>query len=255
MTLPSWTNADVLNSTIFTLLICLGLYRSSQRMQKHQRAVWAAILIVVVWFIVSIFVGLSGVLNTGPDERPLLPIPLIGGLTIAYLLTTRVKAFREIVGAIPVTWLVGFQLLRVIGGSVLLLLYAQGFLPFIFAVPVGTGDAVVGLLALPLLLLWRANHPAAPGLTRVWAILGILDHTAGIILSTLTSVGPLMHLTPWGGTNLVMSLFPLVLIPSFRIPLALLLNIHLLRNLRTLRHAKSDEQPSLEQSVTPSIAH
>lgn len=252
MTLPSWINADVLNSTLFTVLICLGLYRSSQRMQKYQRAVWVAILIVGAWFAVSILVGLSGVLHTGVGERPRIPIPLIGGFVTAYLLSTRVKAFREIIAAIPVTWLVGFQLLRIVGGSVLLLLFAQGFLPFVFAVPVGLTDALVGLLALPLLYLWRNQHPAAPGLTRAWAILGILDHVGGIVMATLTGAGPLMNLTPWGGTNLIMDLFPLVLIPSFRIPLALLINVHLLHNLGTLRRlaAPASQQPAIAQGAT-----
>src|SRR5207245_6648798 len=74
------------------------------------------------------------------------------GLCIALLILAsawllyRSSALNAVIAAIPLPWLVGVQLYRVVGFS-FLVLYAVGRLPGEFAIPAGAGDVVVGLAA------------------------------------------------------------------------------------------------------------
>ena len=82
---------------------------------------------------------------------------------------------RGAIARVPLHWLVGVQVYRIVGG-VFLIALAQGDVPAEFALPAGIGDVLVGLAA-PFV----AAKLAAGGIERAWGwvagwcVLGLLD--------------------------------------------------------------------------------
>jgi hypothetical protein len=141
------------------------------------------------------------------------------------------------VDAVPADALISTQVYRVIGGVLFLPLYASGILPGYFALPAGWGDLVVGLLALFVALAVRRKLGGARPLALRWNVFGFLDLVAAVGLGTGRLV-PL--LAPTLGTVspvATMTFFPLVLIPTFAVPLGFILHIYSIR--RTLREGRA----------------
>jgi len=133
-------------------------------------------------------------------------------------------AWRQTVAAIPVERLVAVQTFRVVG-FVFVALWAIGSLPGRFALPAGLGDIAVGLAAPFVALALARRASGSRALALAWNTLGLLDLVSAIGLGT----GLLVRLFA-PGTALepaaAMTMFPLVLVPTFGVPLAV--SLHLL---------------------------
>lgn len=130
---------------------------------------------------------------------------------------------RRVIDAAPPEWLIGIQVYRVLG-LIFLVLYASGDLPGPFAWPAGVGDVAVGLLAA---LVARANFDRpSTRFTAVssWNVLGILDLIVAVAMGLLTVPSPLQQLA-FDRPNELITVFPLVLISTFLVPLSLLLHL------------------------------
>jgi len=114
------------------------------------------------------------------------------------------------------------QVYRVVG-VIFLILLGAGRLPREFALPAGTGDVIVGLLALP--VAWGARNGSRRALMAVyaWNGLGILDFIVAIATGFLSSPGPI-QLLALDHPNLIASAYPLVMIPVFLVPLSSILH-------------------------------
>jgi hypothetical protein len=186
-----------------------------------------ALVALVAWFFLAIWLGLSGALagRGGP------PIGLGAALGIPFLVFLLDGRFRgplsRAFGRIDLATLTALQTFRV-GGAFFLIAWAQGSLPGSFALPAGLGDIAVGLAA-PFVATAVAGrkrgHLAAAG---VWNVLGLVDlatavflgvanskSTAGFLAGTVTTY-PLVH-------------YPFSLIPTFFVPLAVILHAFSLR--------------------------
>lgn len=158
-------------------------------------------------------------------------------LVIAVGLVVLSRTWRRVVDAVPADALISTQVYRVIGGVLFLPLYASGILPGYFALPAGWGDLAVGLLALLVALAVKRGLGGAGPLALLWNVFGFLDLVAAVGLGTGKLV-PL--LAPTLGTVspvAAMTIFPLVLIPTFAVPLGFILHIYSIR--RTLREART----------------
>jgi len=118
-------------------------------------------------------------------------------------------------------------------GYSFLVLYSYGHLPGYFAWPAGVGDMLIGMTA-PLILARITN----PGFIQsrtfvVWNVLGILDLIVAIGMGALGSV--LMASSAGIPATTIMSQMPLVLIPTFFVPVFLVL--HLIALLQARRSA------------------
>jgi hypothetical protein len=134
--------------------------------------------------------------------------------------------------AAPLSWLVGIQVYRVLG-LVFLLAWSRGFLPGYFAFPAGIGDTLVGVLAIPLALGLRSDTPLDRRLALGWNILGIVDLVKAVGMGVTSAVVQLQ--APSSGSAPAVSpllLYPLVLVPTFGVPLALILHSLSIRQLR-----------------------
>lgn len=102
-------------------------------------------------------------------------------------------------------------------GFVFLLLMFDGQMPALWAWPAGVGDIVVGATAF-----WVAGQLATPPGRRmaiVFNVFGLVDLVVAVALGMMTNPGPLQvfHTSP---TSELVTHFPLVLVPTFLVPLA-----------------------------------
>src|SRR3989442_12033205 len=131
-------------------------------------------------------VGSAGVFQATPSRV----FPALGlGIALLILagawLLYRSSALNAVIAAIPLPWLVGVQLYRVVGFS-FLVLYAVGRLPGEFAIPAGAGDVVVGLAAPVVVYLFYKGYRWSCLAGLRWNIAGILDLVAAVANGFLT---------------------------------------------------------------------
>jgi hypothetical protein len=107
-------------------------------------------------------------------------------------------------------------------GAVFLLLMLDGQMPAVWALPAGIGDIAVGMTAF-----WVASRVATPSgrpLAIAFNLFGLADLVVAVGLGIMTSPGPLQvfHTIP---TAELATRFPLVLVPTFLVPLACALHV------------------------------
>lgn len=185
----------------------------------------------------------------GQDPYVLTPlIPLFAGISIllglaAYGLW---PALRRAAAAASLPALVGVQLYRVLGALFVVLL-ALGQLPAYFAEPAGWGDIFVGVTAPLVALALARGRPGARGLAIAWNIFGLLDLVVAVGMGT-GRLAP--YLMPSLGSHVppaaAMGAFPMILVPTFAVPLAIML--HLLA-LSRLRHGARSPSPAVAMAV------
>jgi hypothetical protein len=121
-------------------------------------------------------------------------------------------------------------------GAVFLLLMQQGQMPALWAWPAGVGDILIGLAAFPVAR--RLDEPGGTNRAIVFNLLGLADLVVAIGLGMMTSLGPtnVFHTTP---SSQMATRFPLALVPTFLVPLAFMLHLWSLWQLRagSARHA------------------
>jgi hypothetical protein len=108
-------------------------------------------------------------------------------------------------------------------GMTFVVLYVYGILPGVFALPAGWGDVAIGITA-PFVAIYLAGNAQRKASYVVWQLLGMLDLVTAVTLGVLASpapVGVLGH----GVTTEPMTLMPLSVIPTFAVPLLLILHI------------------------------
>ena len=109
-------------------------------------------------------------------------------------------------------------------GIVFLTSYAYGVLPGIFALPAGIGDVAIGLTAPFIVWMLVSKTRARLVVLAVWNVLGLLDLVMAVSLGILTSRSSLGILAGTT-TSAVVVAFPLSLIPTFFVPLYLILHL------------------------------
>lgn len=192
---------------------------------------------IAAWLVAAIAAGVSGLVNT-PGQPPFflvafVGVPILTGVA-GYALS---PAFRAWTGRLSLTWLVGLHLWRFVGLG-FVLGWLVGRLPGGFAIPEGLGDIVAAAGALALLPSLRRGTASRTWLL-VWNTFGLVDLVSALTVGLLYSNGPLGVLSRGGVTTEPMVLFPVSLIPTFFVPLFIL--IHLLTFARiSNRHTVSD---------------
>lgn len=108
-------------------------------------------------------------------------------------------------------------------GVVFLTLMALGMLPPSFAVPAGLGDIAMGVTA-PWIARRVKRQSISPGAFITWQVAGIADLVIAVVtglLSSPTKLGVLAH----GATTSLMGQLPMTLVPTFLVPLLVILHI------------------------------
>lgn len=186
--------------------------------RRASRLGWTTGLVLAGWLGLTAAVASTGLYATDPWLGIGVAVPLVLGL-----LALRLSAVADALSDTrAVAALAAVQVVRVVG-VVFLALLTLDRLPPAFALPAGTGDVLVGLLA-PFVAyaLWR--RPSRRALGMAFNSLGLLDLVLAIPLGLLYAPGrfQLMVTEP---TTEIMGLFPMALIPTFVVPLAIVLHL------------------------------
>lgn len=218
---------------VTTLALALG---HDSRSRLRITAVFAA------WFAVVVALAATGALDNqhgvglpGLGAAVLLPVLTMCGLMLLS------PSWQRRLHAVPVSWLVGVNTVRIFG-FMFLLLHAQERLPATFATVAGWGDILVGLAAVPIAWLVRHDSRAARPLVGLWNAAGLLDLVAAVILGAASSPGPLrmIHETP---DSTLMTTLPWLLVPGFLVPLLMTTHIAVFHRLRGARVARTGATP------------
>ncbi len=153
---------------------------------------------------------------------PLIPLLDAAPITIALLALWRSSSLRRVVAAIPLPTLHGVQVYRAIG-VVFLVLLAQGQLPARLALPAGWGDITVGLAAPLVALALARGVRGARTLATSWNVFGLFD------LFIAVGMGTGFLATLLAGSRVpsaaAMGVFPMILVPTFAVPVSVLLHL------------------------------
>src|SRR5215469_5651999 len=206
-------------------LIWLGAARmpTSAKSRYTTAAVLSAALIG--WEALAQYLGSANTYLATIENPPAVPTILFGlliPLAVAAIALWRSESIARLVSAIPLHWLVAAQVYRV-GGGIFLVLWADGRLPWQFALPAGIGDVATGIAAVVVAALLTQNANGARRLTYAWCLFGIADLVVAITMGAMTSPGR-VHLLAFDAPNLLVTAYPLVMVPTFAVPLALILH-------------------------------
>jgi len=219
---------QVIIQSVATTLYWIGLYAGIRTLpgDNSRRLRWliGSAIVLVAWLVGVILLAANDAFR---NDAPRIPAALLITLAAGYLLLLS-PTFRAIVAGIPQHWLIGIQTFRILGG-VFLVRYFQGELPALFAIPAGVGDILTGLLAPLVAYWWFVGKPYARTAAIAWNLFGMADLINAVTLGALTG---------GGGGGIV---FPIVLIPVYAVPRALLVHSYSLIGL--LR--KTSRRPEL----------
>lgn len=184
------------------------------------RAAILAGIALAVWAVTVIVLGLGGAF-VQPDGESIPPI----GMVLLAAFIVMVVAFRASASLRSLftnqQHLIRLNVWR-LEGAVFVLLMLDGQMPALWALPAGIGDIVVGAAAF-----WVAGRLATPSGRRTavaFNLCGLADLVVAVGLGLTTNPGPLQvfHTVP---TSELITHFPLVLVPTFLVPLAFALHV------------------------------
>jgi hypothetical protein len=186
---------------------------------------FAVYTVITLWFLGVLSMGLLGLYSSNPGKPPLylglsITLPILF-FVAWYWRRGSLWAFAQTFNLKTVTLLHVWRVL----GIVFLIDYAQGRLPGGFAFPAGIGDIFTALAAVPVALAVSRRVPGARNWFVAWNIFGLVDLIVAVGSGILHSGSSLGILAGSGPTTLLMSQIPLSMIPTFLVPLFVLLHL------------------------------
>jgi len=199
---------------------------ASKSNQHWAGAVWG---VLAAWFAFSVWASLGGLFERGNGPPIALGVAAVGPIIVFEVLYQSWPAFHQFVRSGNLRVLTLLQTFRVIGITFLILFW-KGLLPGQFALPAGLGDMTVGVTA-PLVAWYIGRQRPFPrSLFIGWTTFGIADLIVAVTMGVLSSPSPAGLLAGTVTTRL-MTQFPLSLVPTFFVPLLLILHLISLRAL------------------------
>lgn len=238
MSPPIYLTPFISVSALLVVLVLAGLAWSAPTSPGAARVfprTTAGLLILglFAWLAVAIGLGLGGFYVASRNAVPTIEFGILVPIVLGIALYLTVPAVRDLVGRLPHAWLVGVQLYRA-GGAIFLVLWLDGHLPGIFALPAGIGDVLVGVTA-PVAAYMYVRHRAHRALFA-WNILGLTDLAIALATGFLTTPSR-FQMFAVDAPNLLVTQFPLVIIPTFIVPLSILLHLASIARLAAERRA------------------
>jgi hypothetical protein len=199
--------------------------KSSQILGARRLTVFA----IGAWFVAAVVAGALGIVNE-PGRPPLvlgsfLTLPILGFVT-AFLASARFRAFTD---GIPLALLVGSHLWRFVGIG-FVIAWLAGALPAGFGIPEGFADIIAAAGAWALLPGIRRGT-VSRGWLLAWNVWGFLDLLSAITMGLLYSQSRIGILATATSSTVLMVTFPVSLIPTFFVPLFLLVHALMFRRI------------------------
>jgi hypothetical protein len=231
----------ILTAIVVVTALFTVLWRQSESSHDHVVALLVGAALAV-WLAGTTVLAYDGYFLPTPDERvPSVGVSLVLGLAAMGLLVLVSPSLRGLLGH-PAS-LIRLHCWRLVGVTFLMLMLS-GSLPVEFALPAGLGDVLIGATAF-----WVADHVDHPrGHLRalVWSWLGLVDLVLAIVLGVGTNPGPAQFIRTVP-TSAAMTQFPMALVPTFLVPIALVLHVVTLWQLYKGAWARPSSQPRIEQ--------
>lgn len=191
------------------------------------------ILGLILWLIASLIGGWNGLFSQ-PDAPPtfvglFIIVPII-------VMTTAYNAganFRAFVHSINLRLITLAHVWRFIGFG-FILAHLIDKLPAAFAYPEGIGDIIAAALAIPVASALGRHKPIKHYFVA-WNIFGLVDLISAVTVGILYSQGTFGVLRTGVSTALMVT-FPINLIPTFFVPLFMLLHILALKRRHEVRN-------------------
>ena len=225
------------------ILVSALIARSAGAIGRAQNTyVTAGALVLAAWFGVVTAIAGAGAFNdavTGNYAVPLLALTLALPIAVGVTVGLRSSAIRQLISQSNIQpAVIAVHALRIIPGSVFVVMALLSVLPAIFAVPAGVGDALVGSGAL---LASRWVSSGRWGRALLWNVFGLVDFVNGATLGLATTPGPL-HLLQTNPTSTLFWMQPLAIVPIFMVPIYTLLHLVSVRYLLASRRVATFSQ-------------
>jgi len=173
--------------------------------------------LIIIWFLFTLTASALHVFRTAPDQPPLpLGLAVLIPIVIFVIWSAVSQPFRQFLLSLNPRMLTIVQAWR-IAGFVFLVLYTYDILPGQLALPAGWGDIAIGATA-PLVALKLAN-PNHRKSFIVWQLLGITDLVNAVGMGVAAR-----FINPHGIATSAMTVLPMSLIPTFAVPLFMILH-------------------------------
>jgi hypothetical protein len=174
--------------------------------------------LIVAWFAFALIAGAQGLFEN-QSSRIGAAVGIAAGVPVVLFAVwfAASDSFRKFALALNPRTLTFAQSGRIIGVT-FVILQARGVLPPIFAWPAGYGDMFIGATAA--FVAWKVCNPDHRGSFIFWQALGIIDLVTAVGLGTTAGL-----IQPHGASMAAMTVLPLSLIPSFLVPLYLILHV------------------------------
>ena len=209
---------ELIGTTVLTAVIAVILNATITMMPMSPVQKLATVTIAGLWIGFAIALATTGIYASTATPVPAvgvvlaLPLVAIGG---AALLSARV---RETLLALPVPLLLGLNALRILPGAFILLLASQGKLSGPFPQSAGWGDIIVGVIAIPLMLVTARNPAGGRYALLTWNILGTLDLLEAVVLGVLSAPGSPQQIFGGAIGSTAMWSLPWSTIPTLLVP-------------------------------------
>ena len=174
--------------------------------------------LLVVWFVAALSASALHLFENGSNRFGVgVAVAALAPMIVFSLWFAGSERFRKFAFSLNPRVLTSVQVWRIVGFT-FLLLEARNVLPGVFAFPAGYGDMFIGATAG--FAAWKLAEPAHRGTFIFWQVLGILDLVTAVSLGTTAGL-----LDPQGPSMAAMTVLPLSLIPTFFVPLFLMLHV------------------------------
>ena len=205
------------------VLIWIGVSRSPARQSRPAGPAIALSAGLLGWYMLADYLGRQQ-FYWAPfnQDVPTIPFGILVPVILIFWLLTKGPRFADIVDAIPLSWLAGVQVYRTLG-VIFIILWWEGDVPGEFGLPAGIGDVIVGILALAVAAMLARKSPAALGTAYAWCLFGIADFLVAVGTGFLTSPG-IGHFLSVDNPNLLITAYPLVMVPTFIVPISIILH-------------------------------
>lgn len=222
----AWTLLFIIVHLVVITLLSWQVYQHSSKGARY-----LGFALLAPWFIATLAIVQSGIVE---DMRALLsPLGIIlSTVVVAGLALLRYwQPLRRVIQALPLHWLMGIQVYRVIG-IVFLFGWLEGSVPVELGPLTAFNDVLVGVTAFP--IAWLAITGRRIRLMQAWNIFGLLDFAYAITVGVLAAPHALrvLQLTP---DSSALGLLPLSLIALWAVPLSIFLHAASLMRLQSLR--------------------
>ena len=181
--------------------------------------------IVALWFSFALLMGAEVRYGPAPHQPPLaLGLSVVAPIVLFVFAYLRRGAFWAFCQSLDLRFVVAAHLWRIMGID-FILCSAEGRLPAGFALPAGIGDMIAGLAAIPMAFGISSGASAAKRWFVAWNIFGLLDLVLAVSLGILHSPSSLGVLVGAGPATRLMGELPRSMVPTFLVPLFILLHL------------------------------